>query len=1220
MTTGQRSKAVRDVVKESEGFGTLTGRLEAAERILSWRISTIDEKGENAVLPDPLLAADIGLTTEEYEWLLGLLGEALRSVAGYPQAMEKLIDDFPLVLIASLTGSAMLNTSDGFWEDFRRRLRIDEISPLEALVRSRLHRLLKRKKLTTFESADLSGRDYVGTIELHAIIPNRYLGNLLRFLDDAESRGTSFPTAEAFGDYAVGEFSVRGNELGAPPALQSLATHIPDRSTDVFARIHEIHSYYRAPSAEPLDPAEGTNGLPEPMFSHLTRLLTVGEEEAADPAEPLHDPVELEDPYLFLDLDVLELYLVFPGIPPGYFDEAHPPTWTVNLDDELVSVSPEFDWSSGGFQERRIRLDKPFSRLSATRPDGSELDFGNVFGKDNPVLFLREDGRVRANQTTLGRQDFLAITPSATVIAAHTVANTPFVYQELGPVSGWPDWVVRAIPARHLRTLTVKHRAERRDYAADRKVDAQWHDKGAVIKHLKGLDLQPVFCRSPRLTIPSDEAIWTLEYWHLAADNQRHSMGSYEVEDRDEPFEVFDELDDPWVGRYEVVVRRGGKVHLRRIFNMAEGLQIKLTFERSTERGRFRVPDAKGRAPGLSKTWVEFHSESEARLRLPNGSQKLGSQHRTRRFTIKSARNSDDYCLDVVVDAPRLQYLLPLRDEASRWADIPQTINFDDLTDNDEIQLKFPQSVMGVTLGLHSLARGGRPRAEETITLSRKGSSNVWFCPVSRLKSAMTRDAEFQILASWYLMSLEDHVQSALNTYDRKRWYKTPEKERQDPRSRATAFLFSVSKKPLVASGEIVEEQLTLNLGRASDLPLATWSWQLHAPTAPPVRIEMTGTSGVLPPELHGGGPLIVDTREEAFLMFWEPKIPSSHAILVDQPGLAPTLDPMNKHRWLFARDRDLLPGEVQTVWETRDRLHNVLARSENREHPTLARFDRATLDYLVSDPRISLTELDNSGIPQDRQLEAFIRSGLVTSKFSHAVTAGDIHPNPWIGLIQEMNDLRTLRLWRTGDHSVAAERAESEHYVREVGGRELWKILTGATKGIPVVKKHALNPAEVVFVRAQGPELLREQLGVSAVGAAFISSDSRLAAQLDWLEKRREFTDNPRIEELFKVVQYWENLIDHLNDEKLKKTARSLAFVPEEQWSNAGDNWLFVPYISFVSSLLARSVAHGVIRPIAPLHETRHVWASIARLVPGLTSFDLVVAEATVLHSTSQL
>lgn len=285
-----------------------------------------------------------------------------------------------------------------------------------------------------------------------------------------------------------------------------------------------------------------------------------------------------------------------------------------------------------------------------------------------------------------------------------------------------------------------------------------------------------------------------------------------------------------------------------------------------------------------------------------------------------------------------------------------------------------------------------------------------------------------------------------------------------------------------------------------------------------------------------------------------------------------------------------------------------------------MAKFDRATLDYLVSDPRISLTELDNSGIPQDRQLEAFVRSGLVTSKFSHAVTAGDIHPNPWIGLIQEMNDLRTLRLWRTGDHSVAAERAESEHYVREVGGRELWKILTGATKGIPVVKKHALNPAEVAFVRAQGPELLREQLGVSAVGAAFISSDSRLAAQLDWLEKRREFTDNPRIEELFKVVQYWENLIDHLNDEKLKKTARSLAFVPEEQWSNAGDNWLFVPYISFVSSLLARSVAHGVIRPIAPLHETRHVWASIARLVPGLTSFDLVVAEATVLHSTSQL
>lgn len=1217
MTTGQRSRAVRDVVKESEGFGTLTGRLEAAERVLSWRISTIDEKGEKAVLPDPLLAADMGLTTEEYEWLLGLLGEALRSVAGYPQAMEKLIDDFPLVLIASLTGSAMLNTSDGFWEDFRRRLRIDEISPLETLVRSRLHRLLKRKKLATFESADLSGRDYVGTIELHAIIPNRYLGNLLRFLDDAESQGTSFPTAEAFGDYAVGEFSARGNELGAPPALQALATHIPDRSTDVFARIHEIHSYYRAPSAEPLDPTEGTNGLPEPMFSHLTRLLTVREEEAADPAEPLHDPVELEDPYLFLDLDVLELHLVFPGIPPGYFDEAHPPTWTVNLDDELGSVSPEFDWSSGGFQERRIRLGKPFSRLSVTRPDGSELDFGNVFGKDNPVLFLREDGRVRANQTTLGRQDFLAIAPSATVIAADTVANASFVYQELGPVSGWPDWVVRAIPARHLRTLTVKHRAGRRDYVADRRVEAQWHDKGAVIEHLKGLDLQPVFCRSPRLTIPSDQAVWTLEYWHLAPDNQRHSMGSYEVEDRDEPFEVFEKLDDPWVGRYEVVVRRGHKVHMRRVFNMVEDLRIKLTFERSVEQGRFRVPDPTSRPPGLSKAWVEFQSGPQARLRFPYGAQELGVRHRTRQFHIASSRHSGDYCLDVLVDAPRLQYLLPVHDEATRWADIPQTINFDDLADNDEIQLKFPQKVVEVTLGLHSISRGGDFRTEETITLSRKGRSNIWSCPVSRLKSAMTRDTEFQVLISWHLMSLEDHVQDALNKYDKKRWYKTPENKRKDPRRRAAAFLFSVSKNPLLTGGVIEGDKLNLRLGRTKDLPLATWAWQLHAPTAPPVKIEMTGESGILPAELRGTGPLIVDSREETFLMFWEPEIPSSHAILVDQPGLDPAHDPMNEHRWLFARDRDLLPGEVQTVWETRDRLHNVLAQPKHRTHPTLARFDRTTLDYLVSDPRVSLTELDNSSIPQHRQLEAFIRSGLVTSKFNHAVTAGDIHPNPWIGLIQEMNDLRTLRLWRAGDHSVAAERAESEHYVREVGGAELWAILTGTTQGIPVVKEHALNPADLVLVRNQGTETLREQLGVSAVGTAFASSDARLAAQLGWLETRREFTEIPRIEELFKVVQSWEHLIDDLNDEELKKTARSLAFVPEKHWHGSGDNWLFVPYISFVSSLLTRSVAHGVIRPIAPLHEMRHVWASLTRLVPHLTAFDLAVAEAAVLHST---
>lgn len=1219
MTRGHRARTVRDLVEESEGFGTLTEQMDAAERELSWRISTVDKKGTKVILPEPLLAADMRLTTAEYEWLLALLGKALQGAIKYPHAVEKLLDDFPLVIIAGLTGSALLNTNDSFWAGFRQQINLQDSTRLESVIRKNLHRILQRKKLAAFTKADLSGRDYVGAIELHSLLPNRYLSSVLSFLDDLHTRGVLFENAEECGRYAVSEFSRHAKELGIPAAVHNLATHIPGRAADFFSRIEEIRAFFTEPDTDPAEVEfQDTNGLPEPLFAHLIRLVTEEEDIQEAESSPVAAVPEWEQPYLSLDPEELELRVNFPAIARSASQGEELSPWVVYLDDEIISVTSNLDRSIGAFGSTSLLIDRPFSRLSVLLPHGSASKLDVSISRQVPVLLFREDGGLRANQSQLGRRNSVVLSQTSTVLDASTIDGSTFASEDLGPLRGWKGWSVRNVPSDGLKSLTVKHRSHRLHLPVDRKTEAQWVDTDVTIPYLKGHDHQPVFDRSPQILIPSDQSHWTLEYVHFNPEGHRESLGFYQVEDeyRDTPFDIFDEQEDPWVGRYEVIVRRGNRVHMRRTFNIAEGLRAKVSFEQAIQRGRFRVPHLADRKPGLSKSWVEFSSSPGRGIKHPIGSEALGTRHRTRSFLISSTYDPDVYSLNVRVDAPRLQYLLPLRNESTQWVDTPMTINVDDLADNDEIQLKFPQKVFDVELRVAPYSSSTSFSNPKVITLSRRGSSNVWTCAASRLTFALGTTSTFQVVASWNVLSLDDYVRNEMDKYQRRAWNRTPVEERQDPRQRATALLFSVSRKALLSGATIKEGVLILHLGRHTDLPLVTWVWPLRDPTAAPVQVSMKGSRGQLPANLANSGPLIVDTREEEFLTTWEPDIPSSRSLLVGKSVLNPAFDPTNQHRWLFTRDRELMPSEVRTVWDIRDRMHNVLAQSRHRTHPTLAQLDSTTLKYLTASPRVALAELDNSAIPRDRQLEAFIRSGLAVEKFSSFTTAGDIHPTPWIGLIQEMNDLMILQKRSTKDTSTEAERAESEQYVRSVGGSELWKILNGESLGMPVIQDHVLSTTELTFVRNQNIERLRASIGFSAVGAAFISPDARVAAQLTWMENHRNFTSSSKLEETFRALKHWENLIDHLNDPELKRTARSLALIPEEHHRTASDNWLFVPYISFVSSLLSRAIAQNIIRPIKELHERRHTWASCARHASELAAFDLVAAEAAALNA----
>ncbi|MGP6173772.1 hypothetical protein [Corynebacterium sp. A21] len=1223
MTSGRREKTVRDFVQELDGTGTLTEKLEAANRILHERISPIDNRGKKVELPDPLLAVDLQLNTEEYQWLIELLSEALKGAIKYQKALEKMFSNYPMIFIAALTGTALLDTSDSYWESFWRRMRIRTPDPLYNLLRRELNRELSRKKLATFSNADLIGKDYVGTIRLHAGIPTRDLGFLLELIDETRTQNLTLAHSEGFAAYAVNSLASDRGGHPTSPALRLLATHLPVRATDMFARVYEIHEWYHGlEDKTETEIFEGTHGLPEPTFHFLLKLLSGEVDEQAGVVEPT-GAVTYPAPYLHLDPNLLEFHLVFPEAPQVRSTERTAPEWTVLIDDAPTTVVPREDWSTGGYEEHRFPLTKPFAKLAVVVPNGGTHTLVEHLGPKRPMLFLRPSGHVLKHQSKLSSRDTIAILPAAAVISASTLNGHGFTAQDLGPIHGWQDWVARELPLEYVKSLTVSYLGNRERVKVNRANGEIWIEEGTTVAHLKGPDQMPVYRQTPRLRIPEDNSTWVLRYYQLLPTGERLPMDAYEVEDdlRSNAFEVFDAADDPWVGRFQVEVYKDAKLRDRRSFNLAEGLDLKLGFRKYEVNGQFQVPEQTDKGPSLSKALAEFTSEGVSGLRHPQGPKEIHTESPSQTFTIASAEDPAAYSLDVKVDAPRLQYRLPLRDEVAPWSASLQTFNFDELTDSEDFQLRFPSKVNEVELVVSEILRQGRIGRSERISLSRKGNSHVWTTPLTRISSAMESEAQYAVVAIWKVLTIDEFISEKMSKWARKDRFELPRDQRRDPREAAHAPLFYMSKKPLLSGAQIKGDQLELTLGRATTQPLETWVWLVHKPLDPPVQVPMNKLTGTIPAELVGEGTLIVEAREEAFLSFWQPESPSPRAVVADQfSTLEPHLDPLIKHRWLFAQntERELLPNEVQVVWEARDKLHHVLGRRENQEIPSLHAFDEASSTYLLRAPRVSLEELDKSSIPQERHFEAFLRSGLVTKSFSAWDTAGDIHPVPWIGLIQEMNDLRVLRSRLATDTSLYAERAESEHYIRSIGGNDLWQIFTGASTGAPVIRKHTPSAVELSMIRTQGVESTQEQLRIQALGSAFISGDSRLLAQLEWLDHRRDLATNPRLQELFDAASRWENLIDHLNDPELKRTALDLSKLHEGQRHSDLDNWLYVPYISFVFSFLARMLAHGLIRPVAELRELRHAWATMSRHVPSLTGFDLVAAEAAALYAAS--
>ncbi|WP_066585306.1 hypothetical protein [Corynebacterium provencense] len=1211
MSNTRHAATISERIAAREGAGTHRERLQAADMILWEALRKVQESTPE---DRAVLFTDLGLETADYTYLTDILATALRGITARQEQATQVFDSYPLITLSTLVGTALLSRGDSFWESYATRLHFAEGEDAGGLLRPIIPNLLSKLNLSNFVDADLGSQQYVGTITLHAGIPNQDLADLLEHLECIHLAGATGGDAEAVGRQMQRELV---NGTAAKISLISLARVLPERAADIFARIYELQQYSAEYGGWPADEGtfEGTNGLPEPTFSRLVSLFS-GEdvsEGADDTVAP--ETAALPVPYLQLNQEDLQFELVFPE----HRWSGRTCQWTVQSPEGSAAVAQAPNVSYGGFEERRVPLTSIFTTLQVTGPDGHTHELG--VSNKRPIILLRPNGHLRRDQESFKGTEVLA--------AVHDGVTTNVTDHKKGAIVGWPSWSLRCFYVADAKSVDVRKGSFFQRYKANRESSPIWDDGEGVLRNLVGPDNRPVFTSSPLITLPMDTAAWTLTWTRTNADG---SLLEFDVDAdiiKGEPMELFPTIPgDPWVGHYTVELCKNGRARDRRTFNMAEGLSAKISFGSTHSRGEFQFLRLEKDRNVLSPAFIEFSAPAHSHLSYP---QEVRRHQSASSYTISSTTDPDAI-LAVTPQVPQLQYLLPKAGEMPQWVGAYQQIDADELSDTELFRLRFPVPVYEVTLMVVPVDEQKKSAAGllQTITPESAKNGREWSCPALELTSAMTTDADYRILVAWQPQTVKQFVDAAKDNPRLRREFYSKKKGFQDPRPAAPlSQIFRVTKNPLLTDATITGTRLKLTLGRHIDDDLVVRAWQVTAPLADAIEIPMNGTTGTLPDALVDAGPLIIEARENNMDMLfngWAGDLPTPKAIVVDQAEYQAPDAPRNPQRWMFdtADDRILLSNELQDVWTARDRFNAVLDAAPPHINRRLGDFDIATRTYLNHDPRTSLTELNESGVPADRQVEAFVRSRLTLASFGTVITAGDIHREPWIGLIQEMNDVFSLDLAnRVVGYEDDDEINESRDYLKTTGGHDLWLQFNGIGHGCSTTRDAALKRPALQLLRNNGTEQFLSMIArgddPNGLSSGFISIDSRAAAQAELVRHRSAVNTIWELPEMYRRAEQWADLLfKTFEDPELRQTIAALSELPNSEIHHADDEWLRAPLVSFVFSFLARGIAQGIVRPIPEFTTLTPSWALLARHLPTLTAFDLVTAEAAALAATT--
>lgn len=1214
-TQAKHSAATRDYASEAKEYETLSERLDAAERLLNDRAWSLRST------KNPLFI-DLDVTDEEYDLYLSLLRDVLSTEQFIPKNVENLYNRVPLVFFASLVHHALTSTTTDFWPSYLSSLSVGASDVLRDIIQSDLEPLLKRKALASFSRTQLSKR-YVDKIRLHAGIPAGELRPLLERIQYDMSADPSLRNADAddYAGFLVKELRGAKGNTSRLQCVRTMSLALPDKIGNLIARLFELTQHSVTEKSLPaVEEFEGTFGLPEPLFKQAHSFLS-GTEDVRDTAQSTNSDAELAGPRLFLDPETCELKLVFASVQAKEANELEP-TWTIVIDGARHSVRQERDWSTGGWSELEYVLDRPYRELTVIGPRNNvyPMDAASLAKRD--YLLFRPDGFLYSHQSSLSKSGALIVLPAA----AHTELSSGGRLSRLGQIPGWKRWIVKALTGGKKGHLTIDVGNRRVSLEVKVAREAVFDSAEAVIPHLLGSDRRPVYRESPRIRIPSGKDSWTLRYYLLRKD-QRTLLDEYKVESelKGTTFDVFDAADDPWVGRYEVQVFRNNELQSVNTFNLAEGLNLSLSYKNWVERGQFRSPDPHAKRFCLTTATASFNEPSGSRLTISKPVVRISSELTSAAVRVSSKFDREQYYLDVYACPPTMTYSFPERDSNSKRYIEPKAFSFNDIDDIGEFVLQFPKKVYEPKISLVPISKNGNRSSEITTLPLIDNRANTWTINISRLKSEMKKSTTYVIAVQWKSNSYEEWVKAHV---DRINLSKLKKRAYEDKRPFAASTLAKITKDPLLKSALVNDHHLELKWGREVRNDIDIRVWNISNPLAPAVSLIASGNSVQLPEDICDGSTLIVEAKEREFLSTWNPARPSAKAVVVE--GLSPLFNPLAKqrgNRWLFepVQNSQLMGSEIRTLWQIRDCFHAVLDSRPMSDIDGLGALAHTTSTYLQRSPRVSVNTLSESPIDDAQQLSAFIRADLANKSLQVRATAGEIHPIPWVGLLQEMSDVRVLKSYLRSlvepDELAAEELSESLTYIQETGGEFVFKTMQGIETPFTLIERGFINDEILRLFRTNGVNAVLNVLPPLGSHKYAITSTENYSDALIQL-----MNNTVRLKQIEGLYPAWEwlrkreHLLSHFKNLDVLKSVNTLADLSMSHRKSAEDNWMYAPYVSFMCALFARAEANGLLHAFNDHDDARNTWSSVAEVAPKLAAIDIVLAEAFALGATKHV
>ena len=1186
-----RTELLAERLRDAEHAASSDEYVQQTTAALYYALASV--RNSPGFLPDgekPIIA-DLHVDKTGYEHAFKALRTVLEGRTN-PTDIQQTLDQNSLLLLVGLTGYSMTNDASSYWQNFSESLGLEQQSWFEDFIRDNLSRWLRRHGLNSFESVDLRQAEYFARINLNAGITARDAVSLSRTIRRRLDAGDAPESPEAYATF----LSDNTEDQDAPWTIRNLFRATPKRAKDIVCRLYEVVEAQRRDDTwlEGFEEGE-TNGLPEPVFKELTEHLATKATDGSTSNTARRVPRGSAEPYVQFDLENLTCNIVLPPVRLEDPDDFTPIERTLLIDNTPRTVRQRRNLSSHEYEALAVNIDRPVRVISEVFDDEKKR-IARLQDKDSAVLWLSRNGKIRSEQKTVGGSSAVCL------LRPGTKVFPPSSTTELGEVQGWPGWILATVDGSG-GSISIT-RASRKWKIPVRTISGpSWNLEGCEIANLVGQNDHPVLGSIPTITFPQDRNSWEIEYFYRSPEGTEEKIAQYTVEDdvRGIEMPILDAYDnEAWVGVFFVKVFKNKVLYDTTTLNLAEGLNAKLNYE-GTRRFRVLKPGSSHTTRStaiealknrkLSDAYVEFTSSMKP-LNVPSGSKRTTEEDgKARTFTISTPGYASTQELTVKVKASAMSTRISRIDDVTTWTSAFQVLNFESIDPNGSFTVKFPQRVYkDVTL---QVARMGKTSLSDQksyrlspATTGPRGTH--WTISLGNILPQFDSDSSYIISVSWYDESPEEYARRHNPAWKKRR--KTTDL-RPTP---APVPIALITRRALLASVSWDDRNITASFGRSPMDDVRAKAWKVLDPMDPPTDLQVEGQRMRVPDDLHNVGPLVVELHEVGWLDSWEPSVPSPSAKVADNGSISPwTMEIPN--RWMYLRrDVRLNASELRSVWEYRHVLDPVLGDSNQ----VIQDFKDASGHYLRAQPRPALNVLSSTTLTEAERLHAFISSGLVLESFASDETGGDIHPTPWVGLLQEANDVETLA--RHGQ-AHAEEYRNSRQYLQRVGGQTLWHMLSGekdASANIPTPEQLADITTGAVRVE----ENLAADSSLSDYGYA-LAQARRARANL------RKATD---LREFDLALQKDEDVLGMYNLGSAYRATTSLRELGETN----NEDWLLVPYISYVSSLLARLIAHGVLEPLPWLESYLPTWSFLARHAPDLIAHDLVHAEAAVINS----